>query len=117
MKDEFISIVSHELRTPLTSIRGYLGLLQSGMFGGLSDKGRCMLDIAVSNTDSTLYVSHQRHLDIEPHRVLAGRDGGRVTGSGRTDARQAADTVQLQADVANVHLEVVECSARVWADF
>lgn len=35
MKNEFISVVSHELRTPLTSIRGALGLLNSGAFGSL----------------------------------------------------------------------------------
>ena len=37
-KDEFISVVSHELRTPLTSIRGSLGLLESGVLGPLPEK-------------------------------------------------------------------------------
>jgi len=50
-KDEFTAIVSHELRTPLTSIRGSLGLLESGVLGPLPDRGRRMIQIAVQNTD------------------------------------------------------------------
>jgi PAS domain S-box-containing protein len=50
-KDEFTSVVSHELRTPLTSIRGSLGLLESGVLGPLSDRAQRMLQIAVQNTD------------------------------------------------------------------
>lgn len=35
-KDELLGTVSHELRTPLTTIRGSLGLLESGVLGPLS---------------------------------------------------------------------------------
>ena len=51
VKDEFTSVVSHELRTPLTSIRGSLGLLESGVLGQLPDRARRMTQIAVENTD------------------------------------------------------------------
>ena len=51
VKDEFTSVVSHELRTPLTSIRGSLGLLESGVLGPLSDRAQRMIQIAVQNTD------------------------------------------------------------------
>ena len=51
VKDEFISVVSHELRTPLTSIRGSLGLLESGALGPLPDKGQRMVEIAVQSSD------------------------------------------------------------------
>jgi PAS domain S-box-containing protein len=50
-KDQFTSVVSHELRTPLTSIRGSLGLLESGVLGPLPEKGQRMVEIAVQNTD------------------------------------------------------------------
>ncbi len=70
MKDEFISVVSHELRTPLTSIRGSLGLLQSGTLGELPDKGRRMVEIAVSNTDRLVRLINDI-LDIE--RIESGR--------------------------------------------
>lgn len=51
MQDEFVSVVSHELRTPLTAVKGSLALLQSGRLGDLDDRGRQMLDVAVTATD------------------------------------------------------------------
>jgi PAS domain S-box-containing protein len=51
MKGEFISRVSHELRTPLTSIRGALGLMQSGAVGELPEKAVPMVRIANSNAE------------------------------------------------------------------
>ena len=50
IRNEFVSTVSHELRTPLTSIRGSLGLLQSGAMGALPDKAAEMLTIAYKNS-------------------------------------------------------------------
>lgn len=49
-KSEFISVVSHELRTPLTSIRGALGLLESGAAGELSPKTKHLIEIAHRNS-------------------------------------------------------------------
>ena len=49
-KSEFISVVSHELRTPLTSIRGALGLLESGAAGELSPKIKHLIEIAHRNS-------------------------------------------------------------------
>lgn len=49
MKDEFVSTVSHELRTPLTSIRGTLGLLESGELGDLPDQVHHLISIANRN--------------------------------------------------------------------
>lgn len=37
-KSEFVSIVSHELKTPLASIRGYAGLMKSGLTGDVSQQ-------------------------------------------------------------------------------
>lgn len=49
IKSEFVSTVSHELRTPVTSIRGSLGILQSGAFGAIPEKAEKMIGMAVSN--------------------------------------------------------------------
>ncbi|WMW81002.1 PAS domain-containing sensor histidine kinase [Undibacterium cyanobacteriorum] len=49
-KSEFISVVSHELRTPLTSIRGALGLLESGAAGELGPKIKHLIEIAHRNS-------------------------------------------------------------------
>ena len=37
-KSAFVSMASHELRTPLTSLQGYLTLLQSAKYGGVTSK-------------------------------------------------------------------------------
>jgi PAS domain S-box-containing protein len=50
IRSEFISTVSHELRTPLTSIRGSLGLLQSGAMGALPPNAAEMVTIAYKNS-------------------------------------------------------------------
>lgn len=50
IKSEFISVVSHELRTPLTSIRGALGLLESGALGELPAKAMGLVRIAHKNS-------------------------------------------------------------------
>jgi len=50
MKSQFISSVSHELRTPVTSIRGSLGLLESGVLGQLPPKAHDMVVIAHRNS-------------------------------------------------------------------
>ena len=50
IRNDFVSTVSHELRTPLTSIRGSLGLLQSGAMGELPDKAAEMVAIAYKNS-------------------------------------------------------------------
>lgn len=50
IQSEFISVVSHELRTPITSIRGSLGLLQSGKLGGFSAEAGKLIQIAHNNS-------------------------------------------------------------------
>ncbi|MDA1099900.1 MAG: response regulator [Proteobacteria bacterium] len=64
VKNEFISTVSHELRTPLTSIKGSLGLIQSGVIGETPDDVKAMLDIAYKNCDRLVRLINDI-LDIE----------------------------------------------------
>lgn len=70
MKNEFVSTVSHELRTPLTSIKGSLGLVQSGAFGALPEKVNELLSIA-SNNCSRLTNLINDILDLE--KIKAGK--------------------------------------------
>jgi len=37
-KTEFLSIASHQLRTPLTAIKGYLGMIEEGIYGEVPEK-------------------------------------------------------------------------------
>lgn len=49
--NEFYSVVSHELRTPLTSIRGAIGLLESGAINPSSADGAELLHVARESAD------------------------------------------------------------------
>jgi PAS domain S-box-containing protein len=114
LKSEFVSTVSHELRTPLTSIRGALGLLSSGMLGTVGDKGRRMLEIAVSNTDRLVRLINDI-LDLE--RMESGKvelERGPVDAN--TVMRQALDGVQSMADEAGVRLATAPAAATLWGD-
>jgi PAS domain S-box-containing protein len=114
MKSEFVSTVSHELRTPLTSIRGALGLLSTGMLGSIGDKGRRMLEIAVSNTDRLVRLINDI-LDLE--RMESGKvelERGPVEAN--AVMMQARDGVQSMADEAGVRLTTVPVAATLWGD-
>ncbi len=104
VKDEFTAVVSHELRTPLTSIRGSLGLLESGALGPLPEKGRRMIQIAVENTDRLVRLINDI-LDVE--RIDSGEMRLRVT---RCDAghliARATDAVMPVAREAGVTLTI-----------
>jgi len=99
-KSEFVSIVSHELRTPLTSIRGSLGLLESGVLGAMAPQGRRMVEIAVQNTDRLVRLINDI-LDIE--RINSGQiDMHPVPCDARELIARATDAVAALARDANV---------------
>lgn len=114
MKGEFVSMVSHELRTPLTSIRGALGLLAGGRLCEIPEKGRRMLEIAVSNTDR-LVVLINDILDIER------MESGKITLNSQLCSSyelmtKAIDLIRPLADKAGVTLDCAPCDAPLWAD-
>jgi signal transduction histidine kinase/DNA-binding response OmpR family regulator len=105
IKDEFISTVSHELRTPLTSIRGALGLLNSGVLGKLDDKAANLLRIASSNTDRLVRLINDI-LDLE--RMDSGRAPLHMRRCSLHDlVLQSVDTMTSLAEAGSVRLIVV----------
>lgn len=73
MKSEFISTVSHELRTPLTSIRGALGLLESGSVKNSSGDNAAdeeLIHIAYNNSERLIRLVNDI-LDVE--KIAAGK--------------------------------------------
>ncbi len=110
VKDEFISTVSHELRTPLTSIRGALGLLNSGMLGEIDPKAQNLLRIAASNTERLIRLISDI-LDLE--RMESGRAPLNLRRCSIVDlAREAAEAITPMADGAGIRLELVSSAPR-----
>ncbi|MDX2228264.1 MAG: PAS domain S-box protein [Leptolyngbyaceae cyanobacterium bins.349] len=104
MKDEFISVVSHELRTPLTSIRGSLGILESGVFDTRPDEANQMLKIALNNSDRLVRLVNDI-LDLE--RLQSGKVQLVMQECQVSDLlQQAINSVQAIADQATITLNV-----------
>jgi PAS domain S-box-containing protein len=113
MKNEFISIVSHELRTPLTAIRGFLGLIDTGIYDEKPDKAKRMIKLALTNSDRLVRLVNDI-LDLE--RL----DSGRVQLVMETCEvgellQQAVEGVQSIADAASVKLAIIPTSVQVYA--
>jgi two-component system CheB/CheR fusion protein len=55
-KDDFISLAAHQLRTPATAVKQYLGMLNLGYAGKLSDDQLKMLEVANANNERELEI-------------------------------------------------------------
>jgi PAS domain S-box-containing protein len=69
IKQEVLAMVSHDLRTPLATVRSFLEMLETGMFGDLSERGQHLLKVADRSTLRMLTLIKDL-LDIE--RMEAG---------------------------------------------
>jgi PAS domain S-box-containing protein len=113
IKNEFISIVSHELRTPLTAIRGFLGLLDTGIYDNKPDKAKHMITQALTNSDRLVRLVNDI-LDLE--RLSSGRVQLVMEAClAETLLQQAVAGVQSIADQAHITLVVGSTTATVWA--
>ncbi|MBP5971891.1 AAA family ATPase [Brasilonema sp. CT11] len=113
MKNEFISVVSHELRTPLTAIRGFLGLLNTGMYDNKPEKAKRMLHQALTNSDRLVRLVNDI-LDLE--RLSSGRVQLTKEVSQAEDLMQrAVEGVQSIALGAAITLSITPTNACVWA--
>ncbi len=104
MKDGFVSMVSHELRTPLTAIRGALGLIGARSSGGLSDRDRRMVEIAINNTDRLVRLVN----DVLDSERLESQEPALTRKSTTASALmlQAGDLMRSLAETDGVSLEI-----------
>ncbi|WP_193608736.1 response regulator [Nocardioides lijunqiniae] len=114
MKNEFLSVVSHELRTPLTSIRGSLGLLNSGRLGALPGRAGGLVEVALQSSERLTRLINDL-LDIE--RIESGTKPMDLQ---PRDARglleTAAGLIEGMATQAKVEVVVGAAQGRVLAD-
>jgi len=54
VKDEFLSNISHELRTPLTTVIGYIGIMQDGLAGPVTDEQSKTLEQVKDSSEQLL---------------------------------------------------------------
>jgi len=113
MKNEFISIVSHELRTPLTAIRGFLGLLDTGIYDDKPEKAKRMLSQAMVNTERLVRLVNDI-LDLE--RLSSGKVPLVMELCDAEDLMERAIAeLQPLADRAGVTLTLQSTTAQIWA--
>jgi PAS domain S-box-containing protein len=113
IKDEFISIVSHELRTPLTSVRGALGILETGVLNEEPETAQRMLLVALKNTERLMRLVNDI-LAIE--RLELNKEELVMQACNVSDLlEEAVSSVQGIAAQANIAINVTSVSAQVWA--
>lgn len=114
MKDTFLSTVSHELRTPLTSIRGALGILNSGRIAFDSEDAINMVAIATRNSKRLADLINDV-LDVQ--RISAGRFNISPSQISAADLlRSVVDSLGPMAAQSGIDLLLDESDAPVWAD-
>jgi PAS domain S-box-containing protein len=96
VKSEFVSTVSHELRTPLTSIKGALGMVNSGVLGELPEKAKRMVELAHNNTERLILLVNDL-LDVE--KIQAGRIDLKIEKVNLT--KLVADSIAMNQTYAN----------------
>lgn len=114
MKHEFISVVSHELRTPLTSIRGSLGLLESGLLDHQPRTVKQMIKIAAVESERMVRLVNDI-LDLErleTKKTVLNYQWCCVS----TLMQRAVESLQAVAAKDEIDLRVTSTDIQVWAD-
>lgn len=114
LENEFISLVSHELRTPLTSLMGALDLLAAGQLGNLTDQGKHVLHIAVTNTERLIRMVNDI-LDLE--RMKSGKIIMQKTRCNLAQLMiQSAEAMQAMADQGQIQLIITPLEIEIVVD-
>ena len=111
MQVEFVSNISHELRTPLTSIRGALGLVNSGVLKENPDKTEELLTTAYNNTERLMNVINDL-LDMQ--KIEAGKLDFNIKQVNLTVAMKKVITEnKIYARQYNVNIDFIETDSNL----
>jgi len=98
-KSQFLNLASHELRGPITVMRGYVSMLESGLFGKLNDGGVKAAAVMAAK------VSEMNELIEEMIEAARLEDGALTLRPVETDLRDvvhaAAETVAPMVDATH----------------
>ena len=114
-KTQFLNLASHELRGPVTVIRGYVSMLESGLFGPLNEKGRTAAGVMAAK------VSEMNELIEDMIEAARLEEGGVTLHASESDlrdmARAAAEMVTpLLASNHKLELDLPDRRVRVKVD-
>jgi PAS domain S-box-containing protein len=117
IKSELISTVSHELRTPITSIRGALGLIESGVLGEVAPKALDLIKVANRNSQRLVNLVNDI-LDMD--KLLSGKMPLHIEEIQVNQVIQdALSANQSYADLFGIHFqfEMPSNSYKILADY
>jgi PAS domain S-box-containing protein len=103
LKSEFIAAASHELRTPLTSLQLGIHLLSESSLGPMTERQQRVVQVC---RDDALRLDRLMLELLDLSKIEAGQTAPvRAPVSAVSLARDAAESVRLQADTRHVHLQ------------
>jgi PAS domain S-box-containing protein len=114
MKQEFVAMISHDLRTPLTSVRGFLSMLEKGVYGQLNDVGGQRTTAAERNVARLISLINDL-LDIEKLESGTLDINPEVMDLSDVVAR-TVDAVKVYAEQHNVKLKADRMPYEIFAD-
>jgi PAS domain S-box-containing protein len=118
LKQEFMAMVSHDLRTPLATLSNFIEMLETGLFGELSERGNHLVKVAASSAnrmkslindllDLDKAESGRLQLDCSLTRL------DELLDQSVQSVRSLASKEEVQLDLKNIELEAVVDSKRM----
>lgn len=114
VKREFLAMVTHDIRSPLTAVEGILTLMEQGVLGEVSDRGRQMAERAHKECDRMLRLLNDM---LEAEKIESGSFPIECTEIPMdATVRDAVESVRQTALAKSVDINAQLESISCWGD-